>query len=307
MPPPTPFPSAQASSAQAGATGNAAPGGQAATPPPSPSVPSGSSWPPRTSTWKKVGGWLGAAAVFLIYAVSHGIGIFFAHHSPQVASLFRNPFAPHQLATSLRLYQQGDSWEYNVRGTLTRTDGKTALFTNSTIRSEMSTLEASGNFRTLTEEDTAHFTASLAGNISSLSQVIRQTLSQDSLKATTFLMSDNNGPQNAVRTVRQPQVDTPGEWAAGATQTVHLDFDNGEHKDETTTVSGSEVVDTALGKFSVWRCVQDEKDSDGSQSTTLLWFAPQLGMPVKTEGTFHLPDGTVMTLNTDLTKTSVPL
>ena len=70
---------------------------------------------------------------------------------------------------------------------------------------------------------------------------------------------------------------------------------------------GSEVADTVLGKLTVWRCAQEEADSDGTRSTTTLWFAPQLGMPVRTSGTTTLPSGRVMTLNTDLVKTTVPL
>lgn len=107
--------------------------------------------------------------------------------------------------------------------------------------------------------------------------------------------------------MRQPQVDTPGALSDGLTQASHLDFSDGEHRDVTATVQGSEVVDTALGKFTVWRCVEDQTDSNGSHSTTIVWFAPQLGMSVKTIGTFTQPDGMVSTLNTDLTKTTVPL
>ena len=70
---------------------------------------------------------------------------------------------------------------------------------------------------------------------------------------------------------------------------------------------GSEVADTVLGKLTVWHCTQDETDSDGTRSTTTHWFAPQLGMPVRTSGTTTMPWGMVMALNTDLVKTTVPL
>lgn len=120
-------------------------------------------------------------------------------------------------------------------------------------------------------------------------------------------MSDNGGPQDSTRHVRQPQIDTPGVWSNGLNQSSHLDFDNGESRDESTTVQGSEVVDTALGRLTVWRCTQEETDSDGTRNITTLWFAPQLGMPVRTSGTTTKPDGRVMTLSTEITRTTVPL
>lgn len=107
------------------------------------------------------------------------------------------------------------------------------------MRSEMTGFNAGSDFKTLP-----------------FSHTTRQTLSQDWLKATTFLLSDSNGPQGAVRAVRQPQVDTPGTWSVGTIQSFHLDFDDSESRDETTAVQGSEVVDTALGRVTAWRCTQ---------------------------------------------------
>jgi len=215
--------------------------------------------------------------------------------------------AARPLATSLRSFQQGDSWDYRVSGTASLPNGRSVAIQDGSVHSEMTALDAGGDFKKLTEEDTVNMTDDDGGRTLPFSHTIRETLSQDWGRETTFLMSDNDGPQGAVRTVRQPRVDTPGTWSDGTTQSVHVDFDDGEHRDETTTVQGSEVVDTLLGKFTVWRCVQEQTDSDGSHSTTTLWFAPQLGMPVRTTETNTLPDGMVMMLTTDLTRTSVPL
>lgn len=215
--------------------------------------------------------------------------------------------AARPLATRLRSFQQGDSWDYRVSGNVTLADGRNVAIQDGSLHSEITALDAGGDFKKLTEEDRVNMTASNDGRTLPFSHTVRQTLSQDWGKATTFLMSDNGGPQDRTRTVRQPQVETPGTLSDGLSQVSHLDFDDGEHRDETTTVRGSEVVDTALGKMTVWRCVQEQTDSDGSHGTTTLWFAPQLGMPVRTSETNTLADGMVMTVTTDLLKTTVPL
>ena len=296
MPPP---------SAQAGAGSSAS--GHSSAPPPSGGASPASHAPNPSSSWKKLGAWLGAAAVLLIGGGLRQIGLTVAHNPHQVASLFQNPFGPRPLATNLRFFERGDSWDYRVSGSVTLADGRSVAIQDGSLHSEITDFYAGGDFKKLTEEDRVNMTASTDGRALPFSHTARQTLSQDWLKATTFLMSDNSGPQGRVRAVRQPQVDTPGSWAVGTIQSVHVDFDDGESRDETTTVQGSEVADTAAGKLTVWRCAQEQTDSDGTRSTTTLWFAPQLGMPVRTSGTTTLPSGMVMTLNTDLVKTTVPL
>lgn len=117
------------------------------------------------------------------------------------------------------------------------------------------------------------------------------------------------------------------------TQTAHLDFDNNESTDQTMTVQGTEVMDTAVGRLTVWRCVEEHMASDGTRYIATYWFAPQLGMPVKTTATltsvwhsppFGMPSlatGTpttmptrlddlkavVTTIESEITKTNVPL
>ena len=280
MPPP---------SAQAGAAPPAS--GQASAPPP--------------SSWRKIGGWLGAAAILMIGGGLRQIGLTVARHPQQATSLFHNPFGPHPLATSLRQFQRGDSWEYRVSGAASLTGGRTGTITDGTLKVAITGLEIA-DFDNLIETNDIDLTFSDGTRTLPFSHSLRESLSQN-LMGSTYLMSDNGGPQDSTRHVRQPQVDTPGSWAVGTIQSVHLDFDDGESRDETLTVQGSEVADTVLGRLTVWRCTQDEADSDGTKTATTLWFAPQLGMPVRTSGTTTNPDGMVLTLTTELAKTSVPL
>ena len=213
--------------------------------------------------------------------------------------------APRPLATRLRSFQQGDSWDYRVNGTASLPGGKTGTIRDGTLKVAITGLEVA-DFHNLTETNDIDMTLSMDGKTLPFSHSQQETFSQN-LSGNTYLMSDNGGPQDSIRHVRQPQVETPGVWSAALIQSSHLDFDDGESHDETTTVQGSEVVDTVLGRLTVWRCTQDEADADGTRSKTTLWFAPQLGMPVRTSGTITNPDGMVLTLTTELTKTSVLL
>ena len=272
--------------------------GQSAAPPP-PTVP------PQKSIGKKAAAWLVGAVVLLIGGGLRQIGLSVAHNPQQAVNSFQNPFGPRPLANSLRQFQQGDSWEYRVSGTASLPSGRTGTITNGTLKEAITGLKIA-DFNYLTEANDISLTVSDGSRTLPFSHSQQETLSQN-LVGNTYLRSDSDGPQGTVRTVRQPQVDTPGVWSSGLTQKSHLDFSDGESRDETTTVQGSEVVDIALGKFTAWRCTQNETDSDGTRSTTTAWFAPGLGMPVKTLVTSTEPDGMVMMLNTELIKTSVPL
>ena len=270
--------------------------------PPPTSSATASHVPSSPTARRKVGLWLWTGAVVLVGGM---LRVLLFHHDLGNGGLPSNPFGPRPLATSLRQFQQGDSWEYRVSGTASLPSGRTGTITDGTLREAITGLKIA-EFNNLTEANDINLTFSDGSRTLPFSHSQRENLSQN-LVGNTYLMSDNDGPQGAVRTVRQPQVDTPGVWSSGLTQKSHLDFGDGESRDEITTVQGSEVVETALGKFTVWRCTQDETDSDGTKTATALWFAPQLGIPVKTSGTTRTPDGMVMTLTTELTKTSIPL
>ncbi len=261
--------------------------------------------PPQRSPGKKAAAWLVGAVIVLIGGGLRQIGLMVAHNPQQAASAIHNPFGPRPLAGSLRHFQQGDSWEYHVGGTVSLPNGRAGTITNGTLKMAITGLNI-GDFNNLTQTTDINLTFSDGTRTLPFSHSQQEALSQN-LIGSTYLMSDNDGPQDSLRHVRQPQIDTPGVWSNNLKQSSHLDFDNGESRDETTTVTGSEIVDTALGRLTVWRCTQDEADSDGTKTTTTLWFAPQLGMPVKTSGTTTNPDGMVMTLTTEITKTSVPL
>lgn len=273
--------------------------GPSPTPSSTGSVPA-SHVPSPTTARRKVGLWLWTGAVVLVGGM---LRVLLFHHDLGSGGLPSNPFGPRPLATSLRQFQQGDSWEYRVSGTASLPSGKMATITDGTLKEAITGLKIA-DFDYLTETNDINLTFSDGSRTLPFSHSQLEILSQN-LVGNTYLMSDNGGPQDGTRHVRQPQIDTPGVWSNGLNQFSHLDFDDGESRDETTAVQGSEVVNTVVGSLTVWRCTQDETDSDGTKTATTLWFAPQLGMPVRTTGTTTMPDGMVMTLTTELTKTSV--
>ena len=266
-------------------------------------------------------------AVLLLAALGFG---FHAYKSSLIVT--------HPLATRLRVFHKGDSWEYRANGTVTISGGMVALLgdgnsvtiRDGTLRSVISAAASGTPLNTYTEDDTLAVTLSHRGRSRSVTHTEHRDFSQDLVRATTCLLTDDKGPNKGARRVLLPKVDTPGAWSNGMTQTVRLDFDDNEYTDETMTVQGSEVVDTALGRLTVWRCVEGHTNSDGVKVSRTSWFAPQLGMPVKTLETLTttqalpamvtlpsllipapLRPGDPLTMvsmvETEITKTNVPL
>ena len=295
-------------------------------------TPPGAFAPPKSVARKKPLPW-GAfvGAVLLLAAIGFG---FHAYKSSIVVT--------HPLATRLRLFHKGDSWEYRANGIVTISGGMTALLgdgnaitlRDGTLQSVISAAAPGIPLNTYTEADTLDVMLSYRGRATPITYAEHRTFSQDPAKATTRLLTDESGPNKVARRVLLPKVDTPGVWSDKMTQDVRLDFDDNERTDETMTVQGSEVVDTALGRFNAWKCVEEHTNSNGVRASRTSWFAPQLGMPVKTTETVTItrapppmktlsaalmsalmpatfkpgdPVTMVMTVETEITKTNVPL
>jgi len=244
----------------------------------------------------------------------------------------------HPLATRLRVFHKGDSWEYRASGSVVVSGGMAALLgegsamtlRDGTIRSVISAAAPGTPLSTYFQDDTTAVTLSYRGRATPITSVEHKTFSQDPVRATTRLLTDEGGPNRGARRVLLPKVDTPGTWSEGMTQATRLDFDDNENTDEAMTVQGPEVVDTALGRFTVWRYVEGQTYSNGIKARRTSWFAPQLGMPVKiletltatralpTTGTLLSPltltfvrpgdpITMVLTMETEITKTNVSL
>ena|GEM_PF-2700262 len=266
-------------------------------------------------------------AVLLLAALGFG---FHAYKSSLIVT--------HPLATRLRVFHKGDSWEYRASGSVVMSGGMTVLLgdgsaitlRDGTLQSVISAAAPGIPLNTYTEADTLDVMLSYRGRATPITYAEHRTFSQDPAKATTRLLTDESGPNKVARRVLLPKVDTPGVWSDKMTQDVRLDFDDNERTDETMTVQGSEVVDTALGRFNAWKCVEEHTNSNGVRASRTSWFAPQLGMPVKTLETLTTtqalpamvtlpsllipaplrpgdPLTMVSTVETEITKTNVPL
>ena len=123
--------------------------------------------------------WMVTGIVVLICGGLRQIGLTVAHNSQQATSLFRNPFAPRPLATSLRFFERGDSWDYRVSGTATLADGKSVAIQNGSLHSEITDFVANGDAKKLIEDDAVSMTASADGRTLPFSHTTQQTLSQD--------------------------------------------------------------------------------------------------------------------------------
>ncbi len=281
-------------------------------------TPSGAFAPYKSAARKKPLPWGALVGAALLLAA-----LGFGFHAYKASIIVTHP-----LATRLRVFHKGDFWEYRVNGFITVSgemtallgEGNAATVRDGTFRSVISAAAPGTPRNTYSQDDTIAVTLSHRGRGVPLAYTDHGTFSQDPVQATTYLLSDQKAPNLENRRVLRPQVDTPGAWTNGTTQSVHLDFDDNQGRDETMTVQGSEVVDTALGRFTVWRCVHDQINSDGTKYHETLWFAPQLGMPVKSTQTLtitkRVPNPllghdevvtSVATAENEITKTNVPL
>ena len=292
---------------------------------------SGASALPRSVARTKSPPWGAFVGVALLLAA-----LGFGFHAYKASTIVTHP-----LATRLRVFHKGDSWEYRASGIVTVSGGMAALLgegsamtlRDGTVRSVISAAfpeEGSHALNTCTQDDTMAVTFSYRGRGTPITSVDHKSFSQDPVRATTCLLTDEGGPNKSARRVLLPKVDIPGVWSDGLTQAVRLDFDDNESTDETMTVQGPEVVDTALGRFTVWRCVEGQTYSNGIKASRTFWFAPQLGMPVKILETLTAtralpttetlpsllapaflrpgdPITMVLTMETEITKTNVPL
>ena len=198
-------------------------------------------------------------------------------------------------ATSLRLLHPGDTWVYRVAGTLTppgsepleltgqiavsivedrlasRADWKTILFSQ---RFEI--VQADGSSQPMPAPDW-------------MFSFVQDTTTRDA-----SITADNMTKDGSPRIARTPQVFYPGAWSPRTAYENRLDFDNGDHVDNTLSVFDQEQVETEAGSFTCWVA----RISSQSAATGLIegqdWWTPELGAPAKFSTASTMPDGSAM-------------
>jgi hypothetical protein len=210
--------------------------------------------------------------------------------------------------TSLRLLHLGDTWGYKVAGTLTPPGAEplalTGQITVSIVpdrllgRSEAMTILFSQKFQVAQPDGSKQEMPAPEWMFSFVQDVTSRDLS---------IAADNMTPGGAARIAKSPQVFYPGSWSAETRYKNRLDFDNGDHVDNTLTVFGQERVETELGSFLAWK----SRISSESAATGLIegmdWWTPELGAPAKFSTASKMPDGSEMRFVATLSSSSVQL
>jgi hypothetical protein len=209
-------------------------------------------------------------------------------------------------ATSLRLLRPGDSWVYRIAGTLTPPSAEpldlTGQITVSIVqdrllnRSDCMTILFSQRFE-ITQADGSKQPMPLPEWMFSFVQ--------DASNRDLSIVADNMTRDGGPRIAKAPQVFYPGSWSSRTAYSNRLDFDNGDHVDNTLNVFDKEQVETESGSFPSWVA----RISSVSVATGLIegkdWWTPNLGAPAKFSTSSTMPDGSRMRFVATLKSSSV--
>jgi hypothetical protein len=209
------------------------------------------------------------------------------------------------LATTTRMSQNGNTWNYSLTGVGT-VNGHTEAVTGS-VTSIISQYVING--QTVFSRTTQ--ISSLIGG-SPYSSTTTAYFVQDST-GEVFEVGDTGGPGNSVRILNAPVPVTVGAWSLSTSQSQSGTFTNGDTFQSVFAVQGTEVVTTPIGTFTTWKTTNLESlTSNGTttNSNTTQWFAPEMGAYVKLYGTATVTNGSqvgTLTITATLTSTNVPV
>ena len=198
-------------------------------------------------------------------------------------------------ATSLRVLRLGDAWDYRVTGTVTPPGGEPLELAGQIAvsivpdrllkRSDCMTILFSQRFEVAQPDGSKQAMPAPEWMFSFVQEATSRDLS---------IVADNMTRDGSARIAKTPQLFYPGSWSAQTAYTNRLDFENGDHVDNTLTVFGQERVATEWGEFLAWKA----RISSESAATGLIegmdWWTPELGAPAKFSTVSKMPDGSQM-------------
>lgn len=209
-------------------------------------------------------------------------------------------------ATSLRLLSIGDTWEYQVAGTLTPPNGDplelTGQITVSIVpdrllqRSDAMTILFNQNFF-ITQPDGS--TQPMPAPEWMFSFV------QDATSRDLAIAADNMTPDGTPRVAKVPQVFYPGLWSSQTAYSNRLEFENGEYVENTLSVLGQEHVESSIGSFLAWKSTISSQSAATGLIEGMDWWTPELGAPAKFSTASQTPDGSRIRFVATLRTTSV--
>lgn len=128
---------------------------------------------------------------------------------------------------------------------------------------------------------------------------------QDGTTRDVSVAADNMTRDGSPRTAKAPQVFYPGSWSAQTSYRNRLEFDNGDHVDNTLTVTGEEQVDTEAGSFSSWKATISSESAATGLIEGMDWWTPELGAPARFSTKSRMPNGSEMHFIATLKTSSV--
>lgn len=198
-------------------------------------------------------------------------------------------------ATSLRLLQAGDTWVYRVAGTLTPPGAEPLELTGQiTVSIVEDHLASRADWKTIRFSQRFEIAQSDGSKQPMPAPEWMFSFVQDQTTRDASITADNMTRDSSPRIAKMPQVFYPGTWSRQTGYENRLDFDNGDHVDNTLRVFDQEQVETEAGSFACWV----SRISSQSAATGLIegkdWWAPELGAPARFSTASTMPDGCQM-------------
>ena len=209
-------------------------------------------------------------------------------------------------ASTLRLLRLGDSWSYQVGGTLTPAGGEPLELTGQiTVAIVSDRLLQSSESMTIVFSQQLQVTQPDGSKQAMPAPEWMFWFVQDASSRDLSITADNMTRDGSPRIAKVPQVFYPGSWSSRTGYSNRLDFDNGDCVYNMLTVFGQERVETEGGAFLSWKA----KISSNSAATGLIegmdWWTPELGAPAKFSTVSKMPDGSEMRFAAILRSSSV--
>jgi hypothetical protein len=207
-------------------------------------------------------------------------------------------------ATTLRLLRVGDRWSYGVAGTVTP-PGAEPLELNGqiTVSVEPDRLLRRSDFMAIVFSQQFEITQKDGSKRPMPAPEWMFSVLQDATTRDVSVAADNMTRDGGPRTAKTPQVFYPGSWSLQTSYRNRLEFDNGDHVENTLSVTGEEQVETESGSFSSWKATISSESAATGLIEGLDWWTPELGAPAKFSTKSKMPDGSelhfVATLKTN--------
>ena len=209
-------------------------------------------------------------------------------------------------ATSLRVLRIGDRWTYGAAGTLTSPGGEPLAVTGRiTVTIEQDRLLGRDHQMAIVFSQQLEITQKDGAKQPLPAPEWMFSFIQDPTTLDISIAADNMTRDGSPRVAKVPQVFYPGRWSSRTAYRNRLDFEGGDHVDNTLTVTGEEQVETALGYLSSWVATISSESAATGLIEGMDWWTPELGAPAKFSTKSKMPDGSEMQFAATLTSTSV--